>query len=160
MILKRQEKDNVIKVMYDSSNILASIYNKETSDLTLIFGKGTQYKYPAVKQTDYNRFELAESQGKVFNSHIKAYAFEKLDDINPADILTEVENMKNAEHKALLTAKQLKIIKLMDNLIHVSTVARVGQGTEAPTQELFTQEQLEPLQVAIAEFITESIKTK
>ena len=160
MILKRQEKDNVIKAMYDSSNILASIYNKETNDLTLIFSKGSQYKYPAVKQTDYNRFELAESQGKVFNSHIKSYTFEKLEDINPADILTEVENIKNSEQKVLLEAKQLKIIKLMDNLIHLNTVAVHGQGGLAPTNELFTQEQLEPLQVAIAEFITESIKTK
>ena len=92
-----EEKDNVIKAMYNSSNIIASIYNKETSDLILIFNKGSQYKYPNVKSSDYTRFELAESQGKVFNSHIKAYSFEKLDNINPEAILTEVDDLKKSE---------------------------------------------------------------
>lgn len=117
MLLKKQEKDNIIKVMYDSSNILASIYNKETSDLTIIFNKGTQYKYPKVTKTDYTRFELAESQGKVFNTHIKSYSFEKLDTIDPATILTEVKDLKYAETNALSLGLSGKIIREMKQII-------------------------------------------
>ena len=94
MILKKQEKDNIIKAIYDSSNILASIYNKENMDLTLIFKKGAQYKYPNVTLTDYTSFEIAESQGIVFNSHIKKYTFEKLQEINPSELITEIEILK------------------------------------------------------------------
>jgi hypothetical protein len=53
MILKRVEKDDEIKAMYNSSNILASTYNKKTSELTLIFKRGAQYKYKDVAMTDY-----------------------------------------------------------------------------------------------------------
>lgn len=119
MILKRQEKDNLIKAMYNSTNIIASIYDKSTNDLTLIFNKGSQYKYPKVSLTDYTRFELAESQGKVFNSHIKTYAFEKLTDINPEAILKEVTEMNNAEQKALLQAKQKSLVNNMKQLITI-----------------------------------------
>jgi hypothetical protein len=94
MILKKQEKDNIVKAIYDSSNILASTYNKENMDLTLIFKKGAQYKYPNVSLTDYTRFELAESQGIIFNTHIKKYAFDKLPEINPTELVTEIEVLK------------------------------------------------------------------
>ena len=94
MILKKQEKDNVIKAIYDSSNILASIYNKENMDLTLIFKKGAQYKYPNVTLTDYTKFEIAESQGIIFNSHLKKYTFEKLQEINPTELITEIDKLK------------------------------------------------------------------
>lgn len=149
MLLKRQEKDNLIKVMYNSSNILASIYNKENNDLTLIFNKGGQYKYPNVKSSDYTRFEIAESQGKVFNSHIKTYSFERLADINPDAILKEINTMKEAEQKALLQGKQLRIVDKMSALISIA-----GDRTN---MTLFTKAQLEDLQLVIAEYITESI---
>jgi hypothetical protein len=94
MILKKQEKDNIIKAIYDSSNILASTYNKENMDLTLIFKKGAQYKYPNVTLTDYTKFEIAESQGIIFNSHLKKYTFEKLQEINPTELITEIDKLK------------------------------------------------------------------
>ena len=142
MILKRQEKDNVIKAMYNSSNIIASIYNKETSDLILIFNKGSQYKYPNVKSSDYTRFELAESQGKVFNSHIKAYSFEKLDNINPEAILTEVDDLKKSEQTALLEAKQLKVVKVMEDLLTKKTT-------------LYTETQVETLLAVVQDYVNE-----
>ena len=148
MLLKKQEKDNVIKAMYDSSNILASIYNKETSDLTLIFNKGTQYKYPNVKSTDYTRFEIAESQGKVFNSHIKSYSFEKLDAIDPTNILTEVNDMKAAEAKALLKGMSSKLITQMKSIIAAAETADT-------TLEV---KQLQELQAYITVYITEATK--
>ena len=71
MILKKQENENEVRGLYKSSNICASIYNKSNGDLTVLFNNGGQYKYSKVSLTDYTRFELAESQGVVFNSHIK-----------------------------------------------------------------------------------------
>ena len=149
MLLKKQEKNNVIKAMYSSTNILASIYNKENNDLTLIFDKGGQYKYPNVKPTDYTRFELAESQGKVFNSHIKTYSFERLPNVNPEAIIKEITTLREAEQKALVQAKQLKIYDKMTTLLSYA-----GNRTE---MVLFTKPQLDDLQEAIAEFLTESI---
>jgi len=142
MVLKRKEENNIIKAMYDSSNILASIYNKDNSDLTLIFNKGTQYKYPNVTMTDYTRFELAESQGKVFNTHIKQYAFEKLEIIDPSTIITEIQTMKVDETKVLLEAKQMGVVKLMKGLLVDETKS-------------FTEIQLNQLQDAITNYLTE-----
>lgn len=149
MLLKKQEKNNIIKAMYSSTNILASIYNKENNELTLIFDKGGQYKYPNVKLTDYTRFELAESQGKVFNSHIKTYSFEKLPSVNPEAIIKEITTLREAEEKTLVQAKQLKIYDKMTTLLSYA-----GNRTE---MVLFTKSQLDDLQEAIAEFLTESI---
>ena len=121
MLLKRQEKENIIKAIYDSSNILASVYDKNTNDLTLIFNKGGQYKYAGVSNTDYTRFEISESQGKVFNSHLKNYKFEKLDNVNPELIIKEVNELKELERKNILDGKQSKIVNEMKTLIAKET---------------------------------------
>lgn len=97
MLLKRKEKENVVKVLYESSNVLASIYDNTTNELTLIFNSGTKYKYPNVSKTDYMRFELADSQGVVFNTHIKKYAFEKLESVDPKVIIAEINSLKSEE---------------------------------------------------------------
>lgn len=154
MLLKKVEKDNVIKAMYDSSNILASIYNKETSDLTLIFNKGSQYKYPNVKSTDYTRFEIAESQGKVFNSHIKAYSFEKLDAIDPVNIIKEVTDLKTAEAKALLKGMSSKLINQMNRICFNSTY---NVGAEQG-DSILDVKQLQELQAYITVYVTEATK--
>jgi hypothetical protein len=142
MILKRQEKDEIIRAMYDSSNILGSVYDKKSQDLTLIFNKGKQYKYPKVKPTDYTRFELAESQGKVFNSHIKTYSFEKLDDINPDNIIEEISNIKKIEAEALVKYKQMKLVNIMKSLVDNGDVR-------------FTEQQLGLLTVCIDAYLSE-----
>ena len=91
MLLKRVEKEGKIKSIFESSNILASTYDTETKDLILIFKKGGQYRYPQVKMTDYTRFETADSQGVIFNSHIKKYSFVKMDAIDPTKIVESIE---------------------------------------------------------------------
>lgn len=101
MILKKVEKENVVKAIYKSSNILASEYNKDTKELNIIFNRGAKYVYKGVNATDYTRFEIAESQGKVFSSHIKSHEFERLEDIDPSKIVDEVNNIAAAELKAL-----------------------------------------------------------
>jgi hypothetical protein len=110
MILKKQEKDNVVKAIYASSNICASTYNKTNKDLTIIFNNGGQYKYANVSETDYTRFELADSQGNVFNSHIKKHDFEKLDKVDAAQILNEVTSLKEAEQKTKVKHYEAKLI--------------------------------------------------
>lgn len=146
MILKRQEKDNVIKAIYSSSNILASTYDKNKNDLTLIFNKGSQYKYPGVSTTDYTRFEIAESQGVVFNTHIKKYEFQKLENIDPAIIIKEIDAMKVAEQNALIKGKQQAIVQRMKSLILIDD----GLGTN-----LFTETQLEGLIEDIKNYVSE-----
>lgn len=146
MLIKKQEKDNTIKAMYQSSTILASIYDKNKSDLTIIFSKGSQYKYPGVSNTDYTRFELAESQGTVLNTHIKKYSFEKLDAIDPSIIVKEIESMKKAEHDALLKVKQQNIVKAMKQLILIDDDLSIN---------LFTESQLETLIGSIQIYLTE-----
>lgn len=117
MLLKRQEKDNKIKAIYSSSNVCASVFDKTTKDLTLIFNNGGQYKYPSVSDTDYTRFEMAESQGSVFNSHIKIYSFEKLDKIDVSEILKEVTELKTLEDKSSLDVKTKAMLTSMSVLI-------------------------------------------
>jgi hypothetical protein len=93
MILKKQENENEVRGLYKSSNICGSIYDKKTGDLTVLFNNGGQYKYPKVSLTDYTRFELAESQGVVFNSHIKKYPFEKMEKVDVSQLLNEVSEL-------------------------------------------------------------------
>jgi hypothetical protein len=96
MILKRQEKNGKVKSIYKSSNICASVYDLTTNDLTLIFNHGGQYKYGAVSKTDYMRFETADSQGSVLNTHLKKYATTKLDAVDTSEILKEVKELSEA----------------------------------------------------------------
>lgn len=123
MVLKRQEKNEKIKAIYSSSNICASTYDKETQALVIIFNNGGQYLYEGVSPTDYTRFEIADSQGVVFNSHIKKYPFQKLDKVNVVEILTEVENLKDSEDKIKVKHSLNALIDSMKAMItyHEST---------------------------------------
>lgn len=100
MLLKTQEQDNKTKSIYASSNICASIYDKSTDALTIFFNNGGQYLYEGVTKSDYLRFEMADSQGAVFSSHIKKYPFQKLNKVDVKDILVEVTQIQGAEDKA------------------------------------------------------------
>jgi len=127
MILKRQEKNNVIKAIYESSNIAASTYNSDTEDLVLIFNSGTQYRYPKVSKSDYMRFEIAESQGKVFNSHIKKYTYEKLDNFEVSQLLNEIEKLSKQEKTAEIDAKR---IELTNKLSYVTNISQKERSEE------------------------------
>jgi hypothetical protein len=69
------------------------VYDTATGDLTLIFNNGGQYQYAGVSKTDYMRFEMADSQGSVMNTHIKKYSFTKLDKVDTTEILKEVQDL-------------------------------------------------------------------
>lgn len=117
MILKRQEKNNEIKAIYDSSNVIASIFNTETNELQLIFKSGIKYKYPNVSKSDYMRLETADSQGAVFNSHIKKYVFEKVGNVDITKILDEGKSIRDQEFEVELNAKKERMFKTMKGIV-------------------------------------------
>ncbi len=118
MILERQEKDGVIKALYDSSNVIGSIYYSTTNELEIIFKSGTKYKYDGVSKSDYMRFEIAESQGTVFNTHIKKYPNVNMGKVDVDTLLTETSALKDAEEKAFIEAKRLELVKLLKNVTY------------------------------------------
>lgn len=117
MLIKRIEKENIVEAFYNSSNILASKWDKGKGSLIITFKRGAQYVYHDVKPTDYVRFEIDESQGVIFNSHIKPnYRFDKLNDINPDEVINRIEEIKNEEIK---NAK-LELIDYMKTLVDIT----------------------------------------
>lgn len=126
MILKRIEKDDEIITTYDSSNILASKLKKTTNDLTIIFKQGKQYLYENVSKTDYMRFETAESQGKVFNSHIKQYSNKQLGQINVNDLENEINGIKNEELLININNKKQELIHHMETMVLIGKSAKLG----------------------------------
>ncbi len=154
MLLKKQEKDNVTKAIYASSNVCASTYDRTTKDLTIIFNNGGQYKYPNVSETDYTRFELADSQGVVLNSHIKKYAFEKLDKVDPSAILAEVTELKDAEKKAKI---EMAIKKMITS---VNAVTNYYETTQSVDPALYSKmksamEEYEKITASAATVVTD-----
>ena len=113
MILKRIEKDGIVKAIYKSSNILASKYDKNNKTLNVTFNRGTNYTYMGVSLTDYTRFEIAESQGKVLNTHIKQYETIKGDDIDPSKIINEI----NKCHEEEIIALESELISTMKKTV-------------------------------------------
>jgi hypothetical protein len=113
MLLKRKQKENLIEATYDSSNILSSKYDKESKRLTITFKRGAQYTYMDVSSSDYLRFETAESQGIILNSHIKLHSFEKGDVVDAKVIEEEIDKLKQEE----LRLKQQSIIDDMELII-------------------------------------------
>lgn len=97
MLLKKVEKDGITTALYESSNILSSRWNGK--DLTIIFKRGASYTYKDVSKTDYTRFEMADSQGVVFNARIKTYPFTQNDSVDETTILTEITQTKANELK-------------------------------------------------------------
>jgi hypothetical protein len=122
MILKKQEKNGIIKAIYASSTICASTFNTENRDLTVIFNNGGQYKYSSIQLTDYTRFETSDSNGTTFNTYIKKkYTnFEKLDKLSDLElkaILKEVSDLKELEDKSVAEGAKKPMMELMANLV-------------------------------------------
>lgn len=101
MILERVEKDELVKAIYESSNIVASTYNRGNKNLNIVFKNGGSYTYQNVPETDYVRFETAESQGKILNSQIRKYAFLKHDNVDTDEVTKRIKDMIREEAKAM-----------------------------------------------------------
>jgi len=103
MILRRDVKGNQVTAYYNSSNILSSIYDTNNKTLEVVFKRGARYLYEGVDNVDYMRFELADSQGQVLNSHIKKYTFTKLDVIESKKLEEDVDKFKELEIQNVVT---------------------------------------------------------
>jgi KTSC domain len=121
MLLKRTEQDDKINSIYTSSNICASVYDKTNQTLTITFNHGGQYIYESVNLAEYTRFELADSQGAVLNSHIKLKSVKKLGQVDVKDILVEVNTIKTQEDKAKLDHATKVMVDAMNAIVSFHT---------------------------------------
>jgi hypothetical protein len=97
MLLSRVEKEGVIDALYESSNILSSTYNKEKKELKIVFKNSFQYLYEGVDVVDYHKFELADSQGVIFNKFIRQYPTQKMGAVDIEEFRTRIEEAKKEE---------------------------------------------------------------
>ena len=77
MLVNRKEVLNddgslgYVESIFESSNILKTVYFADAETLYITFGRGHTYLYTGVDLEFYTRFENAESNGKFFHQHIK-----------------------------------------------------------------------------------------
>jgi len=64
--------------IYDSSMVLSSTFNFESSELVVEFVGGSKYSYTNVEFVDYMAFSNGESIGKSFNEFIRKYEGTKI----------------------------------------------------------------------------------
>lgn len=85
--------NNVDHTWYDSSNVIYSACydGATTKSLKIVFKGGSTYLYKDINPIDYLLFRDAESNGKVFNTHIKKYPCVKQDntDLGQLDLLKQ-----------------------------------------------------------------------
>lgn len=129
MILERVEKDNLVNVIYESSNIVASTYDKTKKELNVIFKNGGNYTYQNVPPTDYFRFETADSQGKEINTTIKKYSVLKHENVNTDNVIKKIKELKVGEIKAM----EVGLVSLMKETVesyndnNVLTSSNIGK---------------------------------
>jgi len=95
MFIERTENNGIISCLFKSSNILSSDYNQEKEELTITFNEGRRYTYSGVNYKDYHRFEMAESQGQVFNKYIKKHPTVKNTNVDTTEMLNKVTKILN-----------------------------------------------------------------
>lgn len=69
--LEEDGSEGYFECIFDSSNILMSVYFPKTNLLYISFNRGGVYSYTNVDETLYERFENSDSQGKFFVNEIK-----------------------------------------------------------------------------------------
>jgi len=79
MLTEKKINGNSVSCTFESSNIKGCEYNYSTKDLDITFNNNTTYRYFKVKEDDFTKFKMAESQGKEFNKTIKRYEYKRLD---------------------------------------------------------------------------------
>ena len=147
MLLKREVNGNIIKCLFDSSNVVASTYNKDTSNLEIIFKSGQKYLYHNVSYTNYFEFEIADSQGIAFNQTIKGHVNEKLDKIDPTKILEVAEKTK------LLDAQETFKVRKKD--LKGRVVNFLDEFDSYDDQQIF--ERVEYLQSVLKKFLNQTL---
>jgi hypothetical protein len=152
MLLKKQTEDGVISAIYSSSNILASKYDTANGNLIITFKVGSQYRYDAVSVADYTRFEIDESQGVIFNTHIKKYPFEKLSPIDVKLLTEEILAIKDAKAKSLINEKKQNIAVTLQSAI--AFCGPVPSGLTQDDVDTMLKDSLEKLQSQISDYLT------
>ena len=116
MILERVERDGLVEALYESSNIVASSYDKNQKNLNVTFKNGGNYTYQGVSETDYVRFETAESQGKVLNGNLKKYPTLKHEPVDVDKIVKRIKEVKNEELHAMLVGIEDTMVSFQNSL--------------------------------------------
>ena len=114
MLLQKVLNENVVSCLYESSNILASKYFKDTKKLIITFKRGVTYTYSNVPEKDYLRFEMADSQGQILSSHIKQYPTVKGDNVDANLIVEEINNVKKQEVISIESDLNDVLVKLVN----------------------------------------------
>ena len=134
MLLERKDVKGVVKSLYKSSNILASTYNPSTKVMEVIFKGGGRYAYSNIANTDFMRFETAESQGKVMNSTIKPnHEVTKLDPVDVTKVIeaiTEASNIINAQYMSDYVERLNKGLQLYEGKYDIKFVLTVQKLTK------------------------------
>jgi hypothetical protein len=80
MAIKKETIDGTkIICEIDSTNLVKTEYDTETSKLVVEFKNGSRYEYDEVPHKIYTQLRMSESQGKFFNTNIsKTYKYKKI----------------------------------------------------------------------------------
>jgi len=121
MITKKAIIDGDVVCSYDSSNILASKYSKGNKTLVITFKRGAQYQYSDVSEKEYEAFEMAESQGVVFNKTIKQKTFTNLGNADIKLILEDITKHSVPIKKELNKSEKTLILTMESFLLYHKT---------------------------------------
>ena len=101
MLLKRIEKEaSIIESYYDSSNVLKSIYHKNTRDLDVVFKSGSVYRYREVSMDTLIQMEKEKSQGNFLNTVIKTkHPATKVVNVNTLQLIEHIQTIKDEQKK-------------------------------------------------------------
>ncbi len=106
MLLERKELKDVhtgeyfLECLYESSNIMKSVYIPDRKTLFIVFKKGVVYGYSNVDNENYLGFENSDSQGVYFSKNIQKnqkcvhYKMYKLYEFEKKDLLKLIEEQK------------------------------------------------------------------
>ena len=133
MILRRESKGDKTTAYYKSSNVLSSVYDFANKTLEVTFKRGARYIYEGVENLDYMRFELADSQGKVLDTHIKKYRVSKLDDIEPKLVEDDIEKYVELEITNIVSSvvdRVLSIISSSDTYNSPDILSKIAKECE------------------------------
>lgn len=96
MLLSEEKTDDTHICYFDSSNVLACKYKRDTKQLAIVFKGGTQYLYENVVPYTFQRFKVAKSQGIGFNRFIKGeFPYAKVaENLDLTEILQTIKELK------------------------------------------------------------------
>jgi hypothetical protein len=106
LIKKEGEEYGYVEAIFDSSNLMKTIYFPHKCKLYIFFNKGIVYSYSNISASLYQDFESSESQGKFLAEKIKKspqysyYKEFKLLETEIKDLRNIVETFRNEKEDA------------------------------------------------------------